>query len=487
MTTRKDDPHYPSYHLAVPDEAINDPCGVMWRGGEYHLFYQRGARWGHAASRDLVHWRHFPIALAPTPGTCDEGGCWSGSAGEADSIPVILYTGVDIPTTVRPREWRQVVCLATGSDDLVSWAKHPGNPVVASPPPGMDTTGFRDPCFWREGDDWYMLLGAGIRDQGGTALMYRSPDLKRWEYLHPFCTQETDPTNYYWECPDFFALGDRHVLMVSKMSPQLTHASMDPCRTLHSTFCSIGTYKDHRFTAESSVNTDAGGHFYAAKTLLDGQGRRLLWGWVWEGRSEEAARMAGWKSVISLPRVLTLAPNGLMRFEPPVELEALRGHHWQVADIALKDSTPVPLDPVSGDCLELVAELVPGGAEEWGLSLRRSPGGAEETRLVYRQSDSSLMVDRSRSSLDPSQRKIPRSGRVDLAPAKSLRLHVFLDRSVLEVFANGQLCLTSRIYPTRDDSVGVAAFAEGGRATLRRLDAWVMRAAPPAGDPSGVV
>ena len=483
MTIHKNDPHYPVFHLGTPIGGLNDPCGAIWRGGEYHLFYQRHARWGHAVTRDLVHWRHLPIALTATPGSCDEGGCWSGSAAVADGTPVIMYTGVDIPTRERPREWREVQCLAIGSHDTESWQKYPGNPVVESPPPDLDITDFRDPCIWKEGDDWYMIIGAGIRYEGATALMYRSPDLKRWEYLHPLCTGAPDPTCYCWECPDFFALGDRHVLLTSKLSPLLQYASINPTRTMMSTFYAVGTYRNHRFTVETSGNTDAGGNFYAAKSLLDGKGRRLLWGWVWEGRDPEAAQAAGWNSVISLPRVLTLAPDGRLRFAPPQELKVLRGHHWAVTDVTLHDSVPVPLDPVAGDCLELLAELVPAEREEFGISLRRSPDGVEQTRLVYRRSDATLAVDRSRASLDPQQWTYLRSGRLELAQGETLRLQVFLDRSVIEVFANGRLCLTSRVYPTRGDSVGGAEFAAGGEARLRLLDAWVMAEALPVGDP----
>ena len=483
MASYQTDPHYPCYHLRAREEAVNDPCGAIWWGDEYHLFYQWNARWVHAASSDLVHWRHFPIALMPTPGSCDEGGCWSGAVGEVDGKPVILYTGVDFPPPDQPREWRQVVCMATGSDDLVNWTKFSGNPVIGAPPPDLRVTGFRDPCFWKDGDTWYMLIGGGITGQGATAFLYRSADFRSWEYVHPFGSDSPDVTNNYWECPDFFALGDRHVLLTSKMSPQLWNGSTDSCRTLMSTFYSVGTYRNQQFDVESRGNTDAGGHFYAAKTLLDGKGRRLLWGWIWEARRTEVWREAGWSGVISLPRVLTLGHNGALRYDPPEELQALRDEHWEFEDITLQEADPRPLDALAGDCLELVAEFNPAGADQCGLTLRRSKDGSEQTRLVWRASEATLTVDRTQSSLDPEPFKFPRSGRVELAAGENLRLHVFLDRSVLEVFANGQLCLSSRIYPTREDSLGVAVFAKGGRALLQRLDAWSLVKALPTGDP----
>ena len=468
MVNLETDSHYPRFHLAAESGSLNDPCGFVWQDGEYHLFYQSSASWAHVASPDLINWRHLPVALRPTPGTSDEGGCWSGSVGMVGGRPTILYTGVDVPSVDQPRVWRQVVCLATGSDDLISWSKYRDNPLVDHPP---GTPDFRDPCFWKKENEWYMLVGAGIEDEGATALLYRSSDFVRWEYLHPFCTDHPDATNRCWECPDFFALGNRHVLLTSRLSPLLSYASRDSTRVMMSTFYDSGSYKNDRFTRETSGNLDVGGHFYAAKTGLDNNGRRLLFGWVWEGRTEKSSEKHGWSGVISLPRVITLANDGTMRYAPPEELQLIRGNHMEITNVTLSDQV-LPLDMVNGDCLELIADFKPGSAEKFGLSIRRSPGGEEESLLVYRPSQATLTMERHRSSLDPDQFTYPRGGQLILEDQQNLRLQIFLDRSVIEVFANGKLCLTSRIYPTRKDSLGIAAFAHGGTAILDRMDAW---------------
>ena len=322
-----------------------------------------------------------------------------------------------------------------------------------------------------------MLLGGGILEQGATAFLYRSPDLVQWEYMHPLCTDHPDVTNRCWECPDFFELGHRHVLVTSRLSPLLSYASINPTRVMMSTFYDAGIYEGHRFHRTVSGNLDAGGHFYAAKTGLDDKGRRMLFGWVWEGRSDESWRKAGWGSMISLPRVLSLALDGTMRYAPPEELQVLRRAHEAVLETTLDDKL-VPLDAVNGDSLELIAEISLGSAQKLGLALRRSPDGEEETLLIYRPAEETLSVDRHNSSLDPDQWTYLRGGRLSLDEGEPLCLRLFLDRSVIEVFANDRLCLTSRIYPTREDSLGIAAFAVGGTATLRRLDAWEMAAAP---------
>ncbi len=216
-----DDPHRPRYHFLPPANFMNDPNGLIQWQGRYHLFYQCNPEgpfpgpkhWGHAASADLVHWTDLPIALSPAPGGPDEDGCWSGYAVQHDGEVSVVYTGVRGPA--------QLPCVATSVDaQLVTWTKHPGNPVIAAPPPDQDILIFRDHAVWREDGTWYQLVGSGIDGAGGTALLYRSADLIEWEYLHPIHVGDknrTEPiwTGLCWECPSFFALGDRQVLVVS--------------------------------------------------------------------------------------------------------------------------------------------------------------------------------------------------------------------------------------------------------------------------------
>ena len=160
---------------------MNDPNGPIWWKGQYHLFYQLNPHaavwgdmhWGHAISPDMVHWHHLPIALAPTPGSADSEGCFSGSAVVFDGKPTFIYTGVqDAPpaeTTLHDGndKLRETQLLAVAEDDnLLHWKKL-ATPIIATPPQGMYVTGFRDPCLWQEGDDWYLGIGSGERTIGG--------------------------------------------------------------------------------------------------------------------------------------------------------------------------------------------------------------------------------------------------------------------------------------------------------------------------------
>jgi beta-fructofuranosidase len=459
------------YHFLPPANWLNDPNGLIHWQGLYHLFYQYNPNgpfhgtihWGHAVSEDLVHWRHLPIALAPGPGA-DEDGCWSGVAVDDDGVPTLIYSG--------NRDGVQRACLATSADDLLTWQKHAGNPVISEPPPELHLVAYRDHSVWREDGTWYQLMGAGIEGQGGTALLYRSDDLRTWEYLHPLLAGDQHRfapiwTGSMWECPDFFALDGRHVLILSVWDKEQLHYSA----------AFVGNYRDQRLLPDVEHKLDYGDrHFYAPQSFQDGQGRRIIFGWVHEGRSIEEQLASGWSGVMSLPRVLSLGLKDHVCMQPAPELAALRGEHTRLGPITMSAGTVVGIPDVTGDTLELLVELAPDGWPSGpgicGIAIRRSPDGAEQTRIVYDAGEGQLIIDRTHASLDLGSDRNPHVAPLALAPEEPLRLHIFLDRSVLEVFANERVSITTRIYPTRTDSVGVALVAERHDAQLASLDVW---------------
>lgn len=454
------DRHRPGYHFLPPSNWLNDPNGlVQWRG-RYHLFYQYNPdaahwgliRWGHAVSDDLVSWQDLPIALEPTPGGPDEEGCWSGCTVDYNGQPMLIYTGV-AAAGQRP-------CAAFGDDDLVVWRKHPGNPLIAAPPPEAHQRDFRDHVVWREADGWYQLLGASLLGVGGTALLYRSDDLLAWEYLHPLCTGDPTEVGDMWECPDFFPLDDQYVLIFSPL----------PARQ---TLWWTGSYAGHRFTRERSGLLDLGGLFYAPQSFRDSAGRRLMFGWLQEGRDEASQQAAGWSGIMSLPRVLSLLPNGELGQSPAAELERLRGPARHVTGLALPPDTPRRLDGVAGDSLEVLVEIDPGDAAAIILRLRCSPDGREHTDLIWDLAAGRLEIDRRESSLAAGVQRNIQGGACVPPPGGPLRLRVFLDRSVIEVFAEGRV-LASRLYPALEDSLGVEFAARGGTATLRAATVYEM-------------
>jgi beta-fructofuranosidase len=471
----EDDPLRPQYHFTAPANWLNDPNGlIQWRG-EFHLFYQHNPysplsatkHWGHAVSHDLIHWSDLPIALAPTADSYDADGIYSGCTVDDSGTPSILYSGVCGP--------HQLVCLATGDDQLLRWSKAPGNPVVPDYPTDLDilTTDegkvhYRDPSVWREGDQWKMIVGSGIRNVGGTILLYSSPDLRTWKYERPLLVGDQDShapiwTGTMWECPQFFPLGGQHVLLISVWHER---------KTLYPAYIT-GTYDNGQFMPVYSAILDPGSH-YAPQTLLDDRGRRILIGWLREQRPPAAAVSAGWSGAMTIPWQLGLGDDGSLRYSPVPELATLRRKHQRLSDLEVNSCDPVAIPGLEGDCLELQATFVPGGANEFGLIVRRSPDGTEQTRVVYEPNENRLSIDRTRSSSDQSIDSTRHHAPLELADGESLQLRVFLDRSVIEVMANERALVSERIYPSQRNSLGIAPFATGGPCQISVLEAWEM-------------
>jgi beta-fructofuranosidase len=439
------DPHRPRYHFLPPTNWLNDPNGLIQWKGRYHLFYQYNPydafwgsmHWGHAVSDDLAHWQHRPIALAPTPGMADGDHVFSGCAVNDNGIPTLLYTGV--------ADQVQLPCLATAVDDsLDSWEKYTHNPVIAKPPEG-DVLGFRDHTVWHESDGWHMGVGCGLRGVGGFVAHYHSDDLRHWVYQGPLCSGNINDTGEMWECPDFIQLEDKHVLVISPIP-------------FGKAIYTVGSYDRGKFIPTEWHTLDSGGAFYAPQSMLDTQNRRLMWGWLWETRPEAIFRAAGWAGVMSLPRLLSLGQEGRLYQSPAPELSFLRQKH-------LSDQ----ITQLRGDCLELIAAF-DGEDLTCGLKVRLSPDNSEQTLITYDRITQILTIDRRYSSLEDAVTRDIRTTPLKLPPGEPLKLHIFLDYSVVEVFANDRVAMATRIYPSRLDSLG----SEVASGHLTSLESWEM-------------
>ncbi|HEV2073843.1 MAG TPA: glycoside hydrolase family 32 protein [Thermomicrobiales bacterium] len=441
------DRHRPRYHFLPPANWMNDPNGLIHYQGQYHLFYQynpKGAfwgtmHWGHALSEDLVHWRHMPVALTPAIGGPDEDGCYSGAAVVHDGVPTLVYTGV--------RGTDQLPCLAMSEDqDLGKWRTFPGNPVIDETPSDVQTTIFRDHTLWREDGAWMMGIGAGIEGSGGAVLLYCSHDLIQWEYLHPLAIE--DPTlnpggrvlSTGWECPDFFFFGDRPALIACEWDGE-------PIAVSYWT----GQYLRRRFTAHYKGAVDAGSSFYGPQSFMDESGRRIMFGWLREVRSESAQRDAGWSGAMTLPRIITMGEDGALAFAVVPEVEALRGRHYRL-DVLNSD---VDLRGVPGNSLEIQARFGAHGGGPVGLQVCCSPDGGEATTVLWDIETGILSLDTRQSSRDQEVTGELASAFLGLTEGEPLSLRVFVDRSVIEVYANQHIALSGRIYPSRQDSLGV--------------------------------
>ena len=287
----------PALHFAPARGWMNDPNGIIQWNGNVHLFYQHNPAgpvheniaWGHASSTDLWTWQDHPLALEPDPAGPDRDGCYSGCAVVADSTPRLLYTGVNGS--------RELPCLAEAADtDLIRWTRDPGNPVIASPPPGETVRAFRDHSAWRNGSTWYQVVGGGLEDRGGALFLYRSADLRNWQYAGVFAAAADHGLDgVIWECPDVFVLGDTTVVVVSVWDGQ-------PPYTMWMT----GQVTGHRFVPRQVGRCDVGHRYYAPQSLTLADGRRVAFGWLRECLGELAGPDKTRVGAMSLPRELFL-------------------------------------------------------------------------------------------------------------------------------------------------------------------------------------
>jgi len=485
------DRHRPRFHLMPPSAWLNDPNGPLYWKGLYHLFYQYspvisnfGVKyWGHAVSKDLVHWENLGIALAPTPNGPDKNGCWSGSAVIDNGVPTIVYTGgtwsaesefAERAKGIIPE--RQMVAVAADPTDpyLRKWNKVRENPVLAAPPPGIKAVGWRDPMLWKEGDTWYMVIGCGELGIGGIALLYSSRDLRHFTYLHPLAIAKQDspsqappgPFASMWECPDFFSIDGKQTLLVALGNKYLA-----------------GKYANHHFQQDSEGQIDCGRVAYAQKTMEDDQGRRVWWAWLHEKRSTNAQVAAGWAGVMSLPRLLTLRSGGTLGVEPIPELRVLRRKQKHISDKIVEPNSPALLDDFASDCAELEAEFDLGDAQQAGLRVRATSDGSEETLVGFDCGTQSLFCDTTHSSKDPETTNLPsflgtngiQRGSLKLKIGEPLHLRIYIDASVIEIFANGKISLSERVYPRNPASLGIGLFSSGGKARLRSMTLWELK------------
>jgi len=461
MRETVDDPARPGCHFTPPANWLNDPNGLIRWNDRYHVFYQYNPagpfhntiHWGHAVSDDLVHWTDEPVALAPSPDGPDRDGCWSGCAVDDDGTATILYTGGDGRT--------QLPCLATTDDpNLCRWEKHGDNPVIESPPDDLDIletehwrAEFRDHSIWQADGEWHQIIGTGLEDRGGAALLYTSPDLREWHYEGPLLVGDDGPGTV-WECPELLDLGEKQLLHVSDYENVAYF---------------LGDVDGSSFDVQRRGLLDHG-DFYAPQSLRDGD-RTVMWGWLPEARDLSAQWDAGWSGALSLPRVLSTDSDGRLRQQPAPEVEALRERSLPTPD-ALTLAADERERLTDGDALELQLEVALDDADAVELTVLAAPDGTETTTLRY-TSGGELVLDRTNASED--HRATADTRRMAVPPYdEPLSLRVFVDRSVVEVFANERHCLTGRVYPTREDSTGASLCATGGRATVERLDCWAM-------------
>jgi fructan beta-fructosidase len=436
--------------------------------------------WGHAISRDLVHWEHLLVAIPEQNGVMIFSGStvvdWQNSSGlcttaEDRSCLVAVYTGYT------GKEQNQNV--AYSNDQGRTWTKYPGNPVI-----DLHLADFRDPkMFWhRASHKWVMLT---VLSPQHKVRFFASTDLKYWTPLSDF--GPAGAVGGVWECPDLFELplaGEpgqtRWVLNVNLNPGGIVGGSADQYF--------IGLFDGTKFTNENPKEqglwADYGKDFYASTSFSDipsSDGRRIWMGWL--NNWEYAARVPTnpWRGAQSIPRVLKLRRfrEGIRLVQEPVsELQALRGRHVVVENQSTGAANRLLNSKgVRGETLEIVAEVQPREATEFGFRVRKGP--SEESVVGIDAQKSLLFVDRTGSGDTGFDPKFPgrHTAPLDLPAGQPIKLRIFVDRSSVEVFGNdGEKVISDLIFPS-PASQGVEFYSEGGDARVVKLDIWNLKSA----------
>ena len=438
------------YHVSAKSGWINDPNGFIFFKGYYHIFYQHHPysaewgpmHWGHARSKDLVHWETLPIALTPGD-TEDKDGCFSGSAVIKDGKMYLIYTGHHYyEGDSDPEHFWQNQNLAI-SEDGIHFEKYENNPIIASAPED-NTQHFRDPKVWYNNGSWYMILGSQSSvDELGRVLTYKSKNLIDWDYLGPITkSNDLKTEGFMWECPDFFRLGDKDVLL---MSPEGIEEDEFRFRNENETGYMTGnfSYDSNRFDHSNFQELDSGHDFYATQTTLAPDGRRLVIGWMDMWGSVMPEQEDGWAGALTFPRELTLK-NDKLYMNPVSELKNLRT--GEVISDSFEINGFKKLD-YNGNHYE--AEINFDNADKSGITL--TTDNEELLKITYSKDNSHVVLKR------PGKDGIREAV---IMPAKTLKFHLLVDTSSVELFVNdGEATFTERLYT--EDKVSLNLLSQG--------------------------
>ena len=382
----------PVFHVSAPVGWINDPNGFSVYKGKVHLFYQYHPytrewgpmHWGHSVSSDMVHWEQLPPALAPDE-AYDRLGCFSGSAIEADGKHVLVYTGVTrIQLSDGSEQERQNQCIAFG--DGVDYVKYEGNPVVKGEmlPEDCSRIDFRDPKIWKEGDRYYLIVGNKNQHQIGQVVLFSSENLTDWKFETILASNETGNVGTMWECPDFFALGDKRVLICS---PQDMKAQKYEFHNGHNSVYFLGDYdtETHTFVKEEARPLDYGMDFYAPQTTELPDGRRIMIAWMKSWDACVVPNSQKWQGMMTLPRELTLR-DGRIWQQPVRELENYRANACRYEQVELKGEQKLP--GIEGRTLDLSITLADDEYECFRMKL--AANDEYETSFCYHKSEGIL-------------------------------------------------------------------------------------------------
>ena len=487
--TKKCDRYRPMYHFVSPENNLNDPNGICFWKGKWHMFYQgfpeeysepserTRVHWGHAVSDDLIHWKDLPYAIYPDV----EESCYSGATLVEDDRVIAIYHGTMAGNMV-----------AISDDDLLlNWKKQTGNAVIPISNPDGSALPYNvfDPCIWKANGYYYSLSAGTLKHPSSKRRMradflLRSKDMKRWEYRHPFV--ECDNFTLLGDdgaCPYFLPIGDKHMLLFfSHMSGgQALMGEYDAARE------KFVASSHHKFNFGASL--PAGMH--APSATPDGEG-----GIISIFNMNPGYDTKGWNQIMSMPRHLKLNDEGTLTINPAGDYKSLRYDNKHIENVELPANKEVVIEGVRGRSMEIEAEIESCDSPCIKVSVLRSENKDEHTEIsIYRErgfrdwrvydgwenerrkqaKDTIIVLDTSSSSILPDAlSRPPECAPVQLPHNEPIKLNIFIDHSSVEVFVNNLQSLGVRVYPGLEDSLGVSITSRGTDAKLKCLDAWQM-------------
>lgn len=480
------EPYRPQFHFSPQTNWTNDPCGLVYFGGQYHLFFQHNPfgdlwghmSWGHAVTPDLAHWTQLPVAIPEgkdamifTGSSVVDARNTSGLCAPGTACIISIYTGHAPKTGVSPQ--RQTQNLAYSQDGR-TWTKYSGNPVL-----DLQIADFRDPkVFWHEaGNQWVMVV---VLPAEKKARIYASPNLKQWKHLSDF--GPAGAVGGVWECPDLFELpvdGDsRRKRWVLKIGLNPGHVAGGSGEQYF-----IGDFDGMRFRNDGAGHDplwlDYGRDCYCALTWNGEPGRQThMIGWMSNWQYAREMPTAPWRGAMTLPRSLELrtTPDGVrLAQSPAASLRALRAQAftYQGNNIA-RLNRKLSQWPHKSQTFEMLAVIQPGKAKRIAWKILEGP--EEYTLIGYDIAARQLFVDRTKSASTAFNKKFPSRTEAPLnIGSEPLELHIFVDRSSVEVFSGqGRTVLTNLVFP-KAQSTGISMSTEGGSVQNVSVNLWKLR------------
>lgn len=468
--------HRPQFHFTPEKGWMNDPNGLVYYDGEYHLFYQHNPdstvwgpmHWGHAISKDLVSWEHLPIALYPDSlgyifsGSIvvDENNTTGFQTGKEKPL-VAIFTYHDMVKEKAGRNDRESQGIAYSLDKGRTWTKYDKNPVI----PNKGDTDFRDPkVFWHEATkNWIMPLAVGKKLE-----IFTSPNLKNWQKASEFGIKES-VNDGVWECPDLISLktedGTEKWVLIQNIGRGAVNGGSG-------TQYFVGNFDGKTFTNDNSPETklwlDYGADNYAGVSWFNApNNERIYIGWMsnWDDYAN-LVPTSTWRSGMTVPRKLSLikTTEGFRLAQMPVfQLETLRLSSTNIPKQTISNSTLIENQSVLNE-LDLSFDLTASTATEMGFVLSNSKN--EKLVFGYDKAKRQVFIDRTNAGKSDFSTKFAKKHTAPFNDVKTLKIKVLIDNASIEVFVNDGSVVLTDLFFLNEDFTKIELYSKGGKAEL---------------------